>query len=500
MKKLAIALGILCSGLTGIAQNELDVIRYTQPNFQTNARSMAVGGAYGALGGNVISTSINPAGIAFFPTSEFTISTGILTANTQSTYIGNQYGEDKYALTLPNIGLAFTEFETDFGKPVKDGWVNHSFAMTMNRTHSFGGNLLFQGNNTRNGMIDFFAEDATSTWNAGYNLDSFTYGGLAFFGYLIDPVFDEDSNTVGFTPSVMDVDDINYDQRQSLATRGNITDINFAWAGNYSNKFYVGFNLGIPILNYREEGTFEETNNYAGDDNYNYMRMKHTLSDNGVGVNASLGLIYKPVHFLRVGLAAKTPTFFSIQRSFETSLTTDTDARSVELAPGESEYNYRLVTPYTFTGSLGLIIMKQGFISVDYMVTDPSTARLRGSGQDGSLEYFNENQYIGNALQATNQLRLGGEWKFGQFALRGGYSVSSSALKPEMAASDNLFELETYSGGIGYREKNFYLDLGYQLATSKDIFQPYGLATEQVPTATNTKRMSTLMASVGFTF
>ncbi|MCB0736247.1 MAG: hypothetical protein KDC92_01950 [Bacteroidetes bacterium] len=500
MKKITFIIGILCAFGSAKAQSIFDAMRYSHTNYTANARAMAIGGAFGALGGNSLSSSINPAGIAFHPTSEFTASLAYLNGNTSTQYGFENTEDAKYALNIPNLSYTYSEFETDFGKPVKEGWINHSFTMNLNRSNSFGRNMLLNGEGISHGMVNHFAEDATKTWNDGYPLDSSTFGGLAYFGYLIDPTYDSDSNVIGFIPSVMDVDDTKYNQLQSLASRGNITDMNFGWAGNYSNKFYVGINMGLPMLNYREQGSYIENNLYDGDDNYNAMELKHTLKDNGIGINVSAGLIYRPVKFLRLGIAAKTPTFFSITRTYEVSLTTDTDVKGImEIEPSKSETEYRLITPYQFTLSAAAILFKRGFVSIDYMVSDPSSTRLRGPGLNGGAQYFTQNRKIQQELMGTNQLRLGAEWTIGPLALRGGYSTTSTPFASNIDPYGPS-GLTSYSGGIGFRDEGFFVDLGFQTTESTDYFTPYYLNDGSNIMAKNNNLSATVMATVGFTF
>ncbi|MEP5428457.1 MAG: UPF0164 family protein, partial [Flavobacteriaceae bacterium] len=56
------------------AQNINDVLRYSSENIQGTARFQAMGGAFGALGGDLSSLNVNPAGSAVFNYSQFTIS------------------------------------------------------------------------------------------------------------------------------------------------------------------------------------------------------------------------------------------------------------------------------------------------------------------------------------------------------------------------------------------------------------------------------------------
>ena len=46
----------------GSAQNISEVLRYSTENLQGTARFQAMGGAFGALGGDLSSLNVNPAG------------------------------------------------------------------------------------------------------------------------------------------------------------------------------------------------------------------------------------------------------------------------------------------------------------------------------------------------------------------------------------------------------------------------------------------------------
>ncbi len=63
MKRLAIvcASTLLIAGDVW-AQGEIDAYRYSQTEVTGTARSMSMGGAFGALGGDISSIAINPAG------------------------------------------------------------------------------------------------------------------------------------------------------------------------------------------------------------------------------------------------------------------------------------------------------------------------------------------------------------------------------------------------------------------------------------------------------
>ena len=58
-----------------------------------------MGGAFGALGGDMSSLSVNPAGIGVFTRSTGSVTLGILSATTDGTYLGSTGSDNKLNLT-----------------------------------------------------------------------------------------------------------------------------------------------------------------------------------------------------------------------------------------------------------------------------------------------------------------------------------------------------------------------------------------------------------------
>ena len=52
------------------SQSEIDALRFSREDLYGTARAMSMGGAFGALGGDLTGVSINPAGIAVYRSSE----------------------------------------------------------------------------------------------------------------------------------------------------------------------------------------------------------------------------------------------------------------------------------------------------------------------------------------------------------------------------------------------------------------------------------------------
>ncbi|MGL5620626.1 MAG: UPF0164 family protein, partial [Tannerellaceae bacterium] len=105
MKRLAIvcASTLLIAG-DAWAQGEMDAYRYSQTEVTGTARSMSMGGAFGALGGDISSIAINPAGMAVFRKSEVATTLSLSGIKTNSNLNGNKMSADKVKFNFDNIG------------------------------------------------------------------------------------------------------------------------------------------------------------------------------------------------------------------------------------------------------------------------------------------------------------------------------------------------------------------------------------------------------------
>jgi hypothetical protein len=96
---------------------------------------------------------------------------------------------------------------------------------------------------------------------------------------------------------------------------------------------------------------------------------------------------------------------------------------------------------------------------------------------------------------------VGGELKLHTIALRAGYSYYGSPYKVSSLEGSRSY----YSGGIGYRNNGFYIDLAFIYGSSTNYLQPYTmLANNQgyvTPDAAKIEKTSyTGLATFGWKF
>ena len=110
MKKVLFLLGGLLSSLAINAQvlsNSDVAILFSGEENNGTARFNAMGGAFGALGGDLSAGDINPAGLAIFKNSSFSTSLGLRSTDINANFSGtNTLNQDDY-LNLTQGGGVF---------------------------------------------------------------------------------------------------------------------------------------------------------------------------------------------------------------------------------------------------------------------------------------------------------------------------------------------------------------------------------------------------------
>ncbi len=483
MKRLIVISAIIASSMQLVhSQNEVDALRYTQTTPFGTSRFVAMGGALGALGADFSTLSTNPAGMGLFKSSEFTISSAFYIGRTESEYTGSPSRNDyKYNFNFPSVGLVYTFFER--GKFVeKPGWRNVQFGFGINRLANFNNRAIIEGFNDKNSLITSYIEQAKGIKYT--NLDNFSTG-LAYDTYLMDPTGVDSNQYVSFLSNGGVL------QRKTIQTNGSINEVVLSLAGNYSDKLYVGGTLGFPFIRYNETSRYTESDRDNVFNDFNSYTLREELSTTGAGINLKIGMIYKPVEFLRFGLAFHTPTvYYNMEDTWNKRI--DANFNSMPNLYSQSptgNYTYELTTPMKVMGSVGFLFGKMGAIGVDYEFVDNSESRLRSDDYD----YYNENNAIQDNYTSSSNIRIGTEWKLEPISFRAGYSIYGSPYQTGI----NDGKKTVMSFGIGYREKTYYIDCAYSYSKANEDYYLYSGVGNPVK---NTITGSNFMMTLGFKF
>ena len=438
---------VILLGYSGaaLAQNEDDALRYSRQQYGGTARTIGLGGSFGALGADFSSLSTNPAGIGLYRRSELTFTPQIFYRNTESGYMGSNLDDSRYAFNFQNLGLVFNA-QTRHAKKETSGWKSFSFGIGMNRTADFNGRTLSGGNNGSSSFLDSFTADAQGKETDQF--DRFTTQ-MAYQTYLINPVNDSLNPNQYFSemPS-----GINKQQTKSTSSFGGINETAISFGGNYNNFLFWGATIGVSRIRFDQTSNFEERDidDSVAVENFVYAE---DVSTRGSGTNFKAGVIIMPLDWIRIGAAVHTPTFYQLSETFDYSMSSTFDDGTNYSFADNGSFDYNLRTPFRASGSLAFIIGKLGLVSGDLEFVDYREASLRAF----RYSFVNENAAIAAKYNSALNFRVGTEWKLDLFSIRGGYSYMGSPFQNKNFESAT----QTFSIGAGYREEGFFLDLAY---------------------------------------
>ena len=441
------------------AQDLADAIRYSSFQINGTARAGGMGNAFGALGGDFTSVSINPAGLGLYRSSELSLTPTFGQTKVDSKYLGNPLSDNRYNFSFNNISYVSSNMARSGNET---GLVNVNIGIGYNRLKNFNSNVLVGGDNAKSSILDNFASNA----NVG-NLSDY-YEWLAWDTDLLI----KDENGVYWH----DIEDAGYGQSQqkSISRQGRMDEYSLALGLNFNHKLYFGASVGIVDLYYKETSTHTEGDKNKHIPYFNELQFNSFLRTSGTGYNGKFGIIYKPVNEIRLGVAVHTPTIYILKDAFETSMNS-----SITYDDGKTEkynatspflkYDYDLETPLRATFSGAFVVGKRGLVSLDYEYVDYSKARLRRGGYD-NYPFTDENKEIASVYKSVGNLRLGGEYRLTDaFSLRAGYEYYPSGYnKYALGATQKNADanLNIYSCGFGYRLGSFYLDAAYRYSDS----------------------------------
>jgi len=466
----------MVTGLT--AQNEQDVLRYSFIQTGGTTRSLSLGGALGAVGGDFAALSINPAGLGIYRSGEFSFTGDYNSFTSDARYLGNTMTDNGFKMGFSHFGVVVPLNIQKEGS----GIMGVTFAVGYNKLKDYGQNITMKGINNSNSLVDGFVNSANSSRGSW---DPFT-DGLAWETYLID--YD---SIAGVYYSDFDGSNYGQTQRRTVSTKGSLGEYDFSLGVNLSDKLFLGATMGVQKATYTEVWEHSETDPNDVINFFDAFSFRNTLTTSGSGVNLKLGLLAKPMEFLRIGASIQTPTVLNLKDDFSSNMSTDlNDDQPTHKYDANGEFNYSVATPFKATGSLAFIFKQYGLISVDYEYVDYTFGRLRSSDYD----FFNENEAVSERFKAASNLRVGAEVRLmSSYYIRGGYALYSSPYAADEPNAGN--NLNVFSGGVGYRDQYYYIDFGFARSGWDQAYFLYGSNSADV---TNTQ--TRFSATLGFRF
>lgn len=483
MKKILIAIGAMVLTTAALAQDYNDVMRYSQTQYSGSARSVSMGSAFGALGGDFISASINPAGLGIFRSNEISFTPSFGKIENTANYKGISSIEGDFNFNFNNLS-----FVGAYGGSSSGDISRVVVGVGFNQVKNFKNYTFIEGQNVNTSLLDYFTNFANEGYMDPFN-EKLAYDADLLPFDTIQKVYWNDISQAGYGQS----------HNRSLDESGRINEWAFSIALNMNEKLNIGATIGLSDIEYRSISEFYEWDDKGNIEYFNHYKYTKDLQVSGFGVNAKFGILYRPTRSLRLGAAVHTPTFYEINEIYTSELTQTNDASKTYTAQSPyGEYNYRMESPLRTVLSAGYSIGKIALVSVDWEYVDYTSARLRSGGS--GYNFNTENQVIKNYLVAANNIRIGGEFRASNnISLRAGYEMYgnpyvSTFNNEDVKAHSN--SQNAISAGFGYRQNNFFADFAYRLTSSRTYSEIHnGSQTAEIDSKTGLALMT-----IGFKF
>lgn len=538
MRKILLIISLVLAAISAQAQNAYDALLFSERNYEGTARTVAMGNAFTALGGDLGSIGINPAGSAVAKYSQFALTPAITMATNTTQGVSPYadgylpYFEKKYRNTgayfsIPNLGVTFN-WNTGRSTGVK----NVTFGFVVNRANSWNEDAYAAGRNSTTSYMGAMAVEATELGLLGSNLNmnnAYDYDPWKYVvGYqsgMISTFGGHDNQFVGSSEIIFDRNGNTeialggpLDQSYGRSIRGGKNDYLINFGFNISDFLYIGANIGITSMNYEYDEYFKETavdpSNFVielqnGQTMYfEGMKYKYSYSVNTSGVYGKLGFILTPIAGLRIGAAIQTPTATSVNEYWQmVGETTYTDNKFNAYASSpEGEDYYRFSEPLRANFGIAYTFGKFAVISADYEVCNYGTMKFKRNGFDDGRDYFIDlNEEIKGTFGTSHMLRAGVEFKpLENFAVRAGYGLTTAPELIDFPATQNA------SFGLGYSsDRSFFADIACRYAFAADEYiMPYndymfdtdGNITDFAPEIKNRKDAWKVLLTLGWRF
>ena len=458
MKRLVISIFAILLCASAIAQSETDALRYSFyiPNGTARANGMA--GSFGALGADPSVIGFNPAGMGVYKSTQISFSPSFKINNTESSYLGSRnrdFSANYFDINEASFVQAIER------KNDNVGLTYFIWGVSYNKLNKFSENISINGINDNGSLTDWFAARANGiNYQALGDKDPF-YSHLAWETYLIDP-----ASSTADDQYISAYDKYGEKQSQRHTKKGSLGEYNISVAFNFMHKLYVGANLGIQTVNYKQTIiSYENRENVTvGPKTFTF---EDWVTSSGSGVNFKLGILYQPIDQLRFGAAIHTPTSISMKDRYSTSCNTQLGDSTMSYASPEGEFEYNILSPLRANASICYIPNENLLINLDYDLANYNAIKMRSE----SYDFATETQNIMNNYKVGHCVKLGAEYRIGALNLRLGGAYYTSPYKSSSPNSNSDTWLA--SAGLGFRTNYFFFDIAYSYLANSYVYYMY---------------------------
>ena len=524
MKKIfmaAIAMGMI---MPAAAQDTYESARLLGSDLNGTARYVGMGGAMEALGADISTMSTNPAGIGLFRHSTAGLSFGF-----------QSQGEAKEFDGLGKTNMSFDQAGFVYSAQVSPiSYINVGF--NYHKSHNFD-QILSAANSlsncSQNGLtyekglrgdarhggytLDFNKQGDVIGWDGDADYRAYTYNQADYMNsnaLLYDP---DDDNFYWTEGNAYTFD---------RAHRGWVADYDFNLSGNYDDRFYWGFTVGIKDVHYKGYSEYAESL-LAGGTSCGSVAYGDERKITGTGVDIKAGFIVRPMDEspFRIGAYVHTPTWYELTTTNSSYMLNNTKFGAYDEGQSQESYDFGYHTPWRFGLSMGTTVGTNLALGATYEYSDYGASQNRiidgydyydnaKTSKDANMKYNTE-----QSLKGVSTFKVGAELKpVPDVAIRFGYNYITSGYKENgvrdmmvdspgtMYASTtdyvNWKDTQRLTCGVGFKVGKMNIDLAYQFSKTDGDFHPfqsYDAGQNTGVTKVTNKRNQALL-TLGYTF
>jgi len=497
---LGIMLCVFCSSLVH-AQNEQDMLRYSRFFPYSTARSLSLGGAMGAVGHDIGSYSINPAGIAVNRYNLLSFSGGSLQTISSGNYAGDISKANRLNNNIPSMGIVLTGIQYDEkNRPVASGLVNINLLFSYNRNTPLYEDYTYSGVNSQSSVADMFAQQANGQSTSDLNTNFADPYALAFQTGVI-----KSSGTFGqYVPSF--VENASNPHPQFLQSgqntlRGNVNEFTLGLAASYGHRWFIGGSVLLQTVRFRSTLNYQEEDLNNSATYIKSMAYNQKLFTSGSGGGIKLGAIYRLNDLVRIGLSYHSAIVYNltdqysynVSSVFDQAINGSTDYSSPS---DQQNFSYHVYRPARIILSLALVKEKRGLWSFDAEYVNYTNGNLSST----DYNFKQENKTITTLYKPSLNIRTGGELYLDNIFLRCGYAYMASPYSNRNTYAAAPSSKHLLSGGVGITSKYHSLDFGIGYMVGKDYFTPYSINTLPYQSAIVKKQSYMMMLTYNYKF
>ena len=481
MKKVILFTGFLfftCNINNLSAQgNEIDAFTLSNTELNGTARSIAMGGAFGALGGDISALSNNPAGLGIYRSSEVAGTLNLSMVNTSANWSGITSDQNKTRFNMNNLGLVFYF-------PSNSESINSwSLGFSYNRLKNYNRRYKMSGDGQAFSLSDYAASRASNAFGTGSGITK----DELIYDKNYDPYYNRDlagnwlsilGYESGFFNNIAGRNDVYHsdfgqdpisNSKLYVNESGYMDEFNIGFGMNISNTLFIGASTSVTDITYRLTSTYDEVFKTPKND---HLYLDNWLTTEGKAFSFNIGAIVN-LQMLRLGVAFVSPRWYDMTDYFSAEAGSEVGGDELWSGTPEDQYSeYRFRTPEKWIFSGALILGQSALVSADYELTNYKSMKF--SDRDGWDDYMT-NVYIKEDFTYAHTVKLGTEIKIlPQLALRAGYMMQTSPMQSDLA--NNNIEIPPsgtiphfivtskptnyFTLGLGFRfTPQFYMDI-----------------------------------------